>query len=66
MTDEWNEARLQRHIDDGIEESLNLDYKDARSIAKSDSKKREITKDVSAMANSDGGIIIYGIAVVSR
>lgn len=44
-----------------IEESVNLDFKSARSLDKSDRKKTEIAKDVSAFANSDGGIIIYGL-----
>jgi hypothetical protein len=57
----WDQAELQRHIDDGVEESLNLDYKAAGALDKDDKKKEEITKDVSAMANSAGGIIIYGI-----
>lgn len=58
----WDQARLERYITEGIEESLTLDYKAAASLDKSDKKKIEITKDVSAMANSAGGIIIYGIA----
>ncbi len=44
-----------------VEENLNLDYKSSDSLGKSDGKKKEISKDVSAFANSDGGIIIYGI-----
>lgn len=62
MADTWDENRVKQYIIQSVEESLNLDYKAAASLAKSDEKKREITKDVSAMANSDGGIIIYGIA----
>jgi hypothetical protein len=61
MTKEWNETELQSYIDNFIEESLTLDYKAADSLARSDGKKTEITKDVSAMANSAGGIIIYGL-----
>ena len=61
MADVWDEARVQQYIDDGIEESLNLDYKAAGALAKTDGKRKEITKDVSAMANSDGGVIIYGL-----
>jgi predicted HTH transcriptional regulator len=39
-----------------IEENSNLDYKATDSLNKTlDSKKKEIAKDVSAMANSDGG-----------
>jgi len=59
--DEWNETRLRSYIDDRVEESLTLDYKAAESLGSSDGKKKEITKDVSAMANSAGGLIIYGI-----
>ena len=61
-SDIWNEARLNQMIKDEIEESLNLDYKAAGSLEKSDKKKTEITKDISAMANSAGGVIIYGIS----
>src|SRR5690606_13335773 len=58
----WDQARLEQYFIDGIEESLTLDYKAAAALDKSDKKKIEITKDVSAMANSAGGTIIYGIA----
>lgn len=58
----WDEARLRQLINDQIEESLTLDYKAAEALGNSDKKKKEISKDVSAMANSAGGVIIYGIA----
>jgi len=58
----WDQARIQRYISEETEESLTLDYKAAASLAKTDGKKAEITKDVSAMANSAGGVIIYGVA----
>lgn len=61
MPTKWDQAELQRHIDDEVEESLNLDYKAGEALDKADKKKIEITKDVSAMANSAGGIIIYGM-----
>lgn len=57
----WDETKVQEYIVNQIEESLTLDYKAADAHAKSDGKKKEISKDVSAMANSSGGIIIYGI-----
>lgn len=57
----YNQKYLQDLIDNKIEESLNLDYKASGSLDTSDRKKTEISKDVSAFANSDGGIIIYGI-----
>ncbi|WP_428658523.1 AlbA family DNA-binding domain-containing protein [Runella sp.] len=48
-------------IDNEVEESIYLEFKSAASLGKTDSCKNEISKDVSAFANSDGGIIIYGI-----
>lgn len=48
-------------IKNNIEESINIDFKSADALSKVDSKKKEISKDVSAFANSNGGIIIYGI-----
>lgn len=61
MNNNWDEKRICSFIQDEIEENLNLDYKAADALGKSDLKKKEISKDISAMANSDGGIIIYGI-----
>lgn len=59
--EEWDQLRIEQYIIDQVEESLTLDYKAAEALQKSDGKKREVTKDISAMANSDGGIIIYGV-----
>jgi hypothetical protein len=56
-----SEEMLQKLIDDQVEESLTLDYKAAAALAREDKKKEDITKDVSAMANSAGGVIVYGI-----
>jgi hypothetical protein len=58
---EYTVDDLNSLITNEIEESINLDYKSAKSLDKSDRKKTEIAKDISAFANSDGGIIIYGI-----
>jgi len=57
----WDEVRLQKLIDDGVEETLSLEYKSAASIDRQNNKTDEITKDISSMANSSGGTIIYGI-----
>lgn len=59
--DEYTQQDLQSLIDNEVEESLWLDYKACGALDKSDGKKKEISKDVSAFANSDGGIIIYGM-----
>jgi predicted HTH transcriptional regulator len=61
MNTQWNQAKLQQYIDDATEESLTLEYKAATSLSRTDKYKTEITKDVSSMANSAGGIIIYGL-----
>lgn len=51
---------LQSLIDNEIEESTELEYKS--SFAMENPKwKEELAKDVSAMVNANGGIIIYGI-----
>jgi len=65
MIENWTIKKLIELIENQVEESINLEYKAADSLGKSDSKKKEISKDVSAMANSDGGIIIYGISEYS-
>lgn len=62
MAEEWDRSKLQSLIDDGIEERQDLEYKAAAALQKTDEKKREISKDVSAMANASGGTIIYGVA----
>lgn len=61
MAREWDQRRLQRYIDESVEESLTLDYKSGEALLKRNGRAREIAKDVSAMANSAGGLIIYGI-----
>lgn len=58
----YTEAELCQMITNQIEENLHLDYKGAGSLAKTDGKKKEIAKDISAFANSDGGVVIYGIS----
>jgi len=50
---------LQNLITNGVQESLHLDYK--RSGALSQRNFKEVSKDVSAFANADGGMIVYGI-----
>lgn len=59
---EWREADILSLIDNGVKESIELDYKQCDSLQKTDARKREIGKDVSAFANSAGGTIVYGVA----
>lgn len=52
---------IQFLIDNSVEESTELEYK--RSFAKENTKwKEELAKDISAMANANGGVLIYGLA----
>jgi hypothetical protein len=52
-------AEVQNLVDNQVQESLHLDYKDSRALGRD--KASEIAKDVSAFANADGGTIIYGV-----
>ena len=61
MFTKYSEVELLALIANQVEENINLDYKGADSLQKTDGKKKEISKDISAFANSDGGTIIYGI-----
>ena len=47
-------------ISNGVDESTTLEYKSAIDTS-NDSWKKEMAKDVSAMANANGGMIIYGV-----
>lgn len=57
---------MQSLIESEVEESLTLEYKSAEALDKADLKKKEITKDVSALANSAGGLLVYGIREFSE
>lgn len=51
---------LQRLIDNEVEESTVLEYKSSFAI-QNPKWREELAKDVSAMANSNGGTIVFGI-----
>jgi predicted HTH transcriptional regulator len=57
----WDEAYLNELIKSGEKESLTLEYKSSSSLKNQDKEKNERAKDVSAFANSAGGVILYGI-----
>src|SRR4051812_12009648 len=63
MTDpwDWNESDLLALISEQEKESLTLEYKGCDALSKNDPKKNEVSKDVSALANSAGGTIVYGM-----
>ena len=58
---EWDEADVLRLISDQVQESLTLDYKECDALQKTEGKKNEISKDVSAFANYAGGVLVYGV-----
>lgn len=58
---EWNEEDILSMIANKVMENINLDYKATASLGKSDKRRKEISKDVSAFANSAGGTIVYGV-----
>lgn len=60
--DNYSFSDIESLIKNEVEENVHLDYKEARALGKDDPKKVEITKDVSSFANSDGGVIVYGVA----
>lgn len=60
--DNYTLEDIEGLIKNEVEESLYLDYKEARALAKTDKARLDITKDVSSFANSDGGIIVYGVS----
>lgn len=61
LKDDFNEKFILDLIENEVEESIHLDFKAADALSKSDGKRKEISKDISSFANSDGGMIIYGI-----
>ena len=61
MASPWTEERLQVLVRDRVEENAVLEYKRCDSLQKTDGKRVEISKDVSAFANAAGGEIVYGM-----
>lgn len=59
--DHVTEDHLQALIDDKVPESRNLEFKQA-GVGGSDNEKREFLKDATALANTAGGTLIYGMA----
>ncbi|MFJ2154205.1 helix-turn-helix domain-containing protein [Streptomyces microflavus] len=58
--DDLTEDDLQRAVENHIPESVDLDWK--KDFYKgTDAGKKELAKDVSAMANTAGGIVVIGV-----
>ncbi len=59
---EWDVSDLDVLIQTEEPECLTLEYKSSPALGKTPDQKRELSKDISAFANSAGGILIYGMA----
>lgn len=57
----WTHERLVSLIEGGIGESVHLEFKDTRAIGRSDAKKDGLSKCISALANADGGDVVFGV-----
>lgn len=57
----WTFDALNSLVTNQVPESSVLEYKGSMALAKTEGAKKEISKDVSALANSAGGTVIYGI-----
>ncbi|MBK9507470.1 MAG: ATP-binding protein [Bacteroidetes bacterium] len=57
----YEESDLTNLIATNAEESIYLEFKSGKALADNQHSKYEIEKDISAFANSDGGLLIYGI-----
>lgn len=58
--DDLTEADLRRVVDSQIPESVDLDWK-KDFYQGTDAGKKELAKDVSAMANTAGGMVVIGV-----
>jgi hypothetical protein len=58
----WSKQQIVDLMQSGVGENQTLEFKRAASLARDARDISEITKDVSAMANAGGGVLIYGVA----
>ena len=52
---------IEQIVQNQLQENIHLDYKDSRSVRKDTRIRDDFAKDVSAFANSDGGVLLYGV-----
>lgn len=57
---EWL-AKLDLYLSEKHAENQNLEFKRADALGKNPERKKQIAKEVSAMANAAGGTVIFGI-----
>src|SRR6266700_2494506 len=58
---EWDENDLLQLVNTGAQESVDLEFKASGALQNAGKNRDEISKDVSAFANSAGGTLIYGM-----
>jgi hypothetical protein len=58
--DEIDEAALSKLVDTNAAESRTLEFKQDLQLI-TDEQKREFLSDVTALANSDGGDLVFGV-----
>lgn len=63
--EQWEENDLNFLIANKLSENIEREYKETISIGKP-LERKELCKDVSAMANSQGGVIIFGLKETKR
>src|SRR4030043_659016 len=63
---QWSEDDILKMKRDQTQESLYLEFKGSSSLSTEENKKDEISKDISAFANSEGGDLVYGVSEVGR
>lgn len=64
--DEYTKDDIISLIENEVEESIHLEFKESQALGRSENKRKELSKDVASFANSDGGIIIYGIQEINH
>jgi predicted HTH transcriptional regulator len=62
----WKKADLDELIKAERAESLTLDYKKSGALSKNPEARAELAKDVSALGNSAGGTLVYGMIESNR
>ena len=58
---EWDVGDIDRLVNAAIQERVDLEYKSSAALKNTPGNKKEMSKDVSAMANASGGLIVYGV-----
>lgn len=58
---DWEEEDIEALIHNHVQESFTLDYKRSEALDNDSARKKELSKDVSAFANSAGGVLVYGV-----